>query len=116
MSDYAWLPQATVLRWLVLEAEDTAAAVVNDCRIAAAAWCEQQRPDLLTVVDDVETFTASPTIVQAGVLATARLYSRKGSPAGATAYAELGPGDLLGLDPDVSRLLGTGRYARPAVG
>lgn len=111
---FPWLPAARVLRWLGLTDTDEAAAIAEDCRRAAAAWCEMQRPSLI----DPQTgeFTASEAIVQAGVMATARLYVRKGSGAGLPAYAELGAGDVLSLDPDVARLLGTGVYARPTVG
>lgn len=117
---YAWLPSDRVLRWLGLTDGDEQVALAEDCRTAAADWCEDQRPDLF-VVDPLDpeappTFTATDKIVQAGVIATARLYARKGSTAGLASYAELGVGDVLALDPDVARLLGTGVYARPAVG
>lgn len=117
---YPWLPADRVLRWLELEATDDRAALAEDCRWAAADWCQDQRPDLL-VADPLDpeapaTFAATDKIVQAGVLATARLFARKGSAAGLASYAELGVGDVLALDPDVARLLGTGVYARPAVG
>lgn len=112
---FPWLPAEQVRRWLhVTSADDPAVLdVVEDCRLAAAAYCETQRPDLL---DAAGTFTAGFGVVQAGVLATARLYARKGSPAGIAAYSELGPFEILRIDPDVSRLLGVGRYAPPAVG
>ncbi|UUW92674.1 hypothetical protein [Pimelobacter simplex] len=111
---FPWLPPARVLRWLGLTDSDEAAAIAEDCRRAAAAWCETQRPDLIDA--DTGVFSVSDAIVQAGVMAAARLYIRKGSGAGLPAYAELGAGDVLRLDPDVARLLGIGVYAPPRIG
>lgn len=120
---FPWLPSERVLRWLQLDAGDTElAAVAEDCRLAAASWCEDQRRDL--VVDTLDgagvlvahTFDAGERHVQAGLLATARLYARRSSPAGLASFAELGGVEVLRFDPDVARLMGTGRYAPPAVG
>ena len=119
---FAWLPSARVQRWLQVDPADDVAAVVEDCRVSAASWCEDQRRDLVVVTYDVdcvvlaETFTPTERVVQAAVLATSRLYARRSSPAGLASYGEFGAAEVLRLDPDVSRLLGVGRYARPAVG
>lgn len=114
---YPWLPAADVRTWLQL-ADDADVEVV---RMAAADYCEEQRPDLLAIVlEDGEPvgtlFAATPKIVQAGLLAAGRLWARKGSPAGLASYGEFGAAEILRLDPDVARLLGVGRHARPAVG
>lgn len=114
---YPWLPSATVLAWLKIDAGNPAAvAAVETARLAAADWCQGQRPDLWTVAGDVQPaeFVAAPRVVQAGVLAAARLYHRRSSPVGIVSADELGAASVLGTDPDVRRLLGRNR--RPAVG
>jgi hypothetical protein len=125
---HAWLPAERVLRWLQLEAEAEGSPlrlVAEDCRAAAADHLEQQRLDLWADVLDLETdpptvvgrtFVASDSLVQAGVLVTARLYARRSSPAGLASYGEFGAAEVLRLDPDVARLAGLGRNAYPAVG
>lgn len=110
---FPWLPSARVLRWLNLTTSDDRAALAEDCRRAAADWCETQRPDL---VDTAGVFVAPERVVQAGVMAAARLFARVGSPTGLVSYAELGAAEILRLDPDVTRLLGTGVNAPPRVG
>jgi hypothetical protein len=120
---FAWLPVERVLRWLQVDAGSEQADVVEDCRQAAADYCERQRGDLVVIEYDEVTglptsyvFMETESIVQAGVLAAARLYARRSSPAGLASYAEFGAAEVLRLDPDVARLLGVGRYAPPAVG
>ena len=77
---FAWLPVERVQRWLQLdESSDQAQLdVVEDCRRAAASYCEDARRDLIVVeLDPVTglpvsaTFTATERIVQAAVLAAA---------------------------------------------
>lgn len=119
---YPWLDPAQVRRWLQVDEGTAQADVVEDLRRSAADYCEDQRRDLFVDVlaadgvTVVPTFTPSPRHVQAGVLATARLYARRSSPAGLASFGEFGAAEVLRLDPDVSRLLGTGRFAPPAVG
>lgn len=133
---FAWLEPASVVRWLQLPADladpastDERAALVEEVRQAAADYCESQRPDLAgqTLAEDGTTVTAAwwaaedPTKVparyrQAGLLSAARLWARRSSPAGLASYGEFGAAEVLRLDPDVSRLLGVGRYATPVVG
>lgn len=109
---FAWLPVDRVEEWLGATVAE--APAIEHARTAAADWCEQQRRDVFTVPAGA-TLVVPERIVQAGVLAAARLFSRKGSPAGLVSYGEFAA-DILRLDPDVSRLLGVGRYAPPAVG
>lgn len=122
---HAWLPPERVLAWLQLEADAQLSPVAESCRLAAADYLEQQRRDLWTpAVVDAETlevltpatFTPSEAVVQAGVLVAARIYARRSSPAGLASYGELGPAEVLRLDPDVARLAGLGRNAYPVVG
>lgn len=110
---YPWLPVASVRRWLKTM-PDVDDYEIEDVRRAAADWVEQQRNDLFVTVDAERVFTPGPAVVQAGVLAAARLYSRKGSPAGLAAFAEFGAAEVLRSDPDVTRLLRAG--LRPRVG
>lgn len=109
---FPWLPAARVLSWIGLTAEDDRAPDAEAARLAAAEWCEDQRRDLSTVVDDVTTFNADHRIVFAGCLAASRLFDLKGK----ASFAELGPGSVLDADTEVRQLLGIGVYARPALG
>lgn len=121
LTDGAWLPVGVVLRQLGLPADQTGPQLVDaeDARVAAAAQVERARPDLVTVdatgvavmVDPVD-----PDVIKAAQLLAARLYARKGSPQGLASYGDFGPAPVTRLDPDVERLLGVGRYDRPAVG
>jgi hypothetical protein len=130
---FAWLPVEACLEWLQLPAdlpaEDDRRKVVELVRTAAADHCEAQRPDLagVTLGEDGTTVTAEwwaaadveavpDRYRQAGLLAMARLYARRSSPAGLASYGEFGAAEVLRLDPDVARLLGTGRFATPVVG
>lgn len=115
---YPWLPSAQVLTWLQISSASELSDLAELCRQAGAAYCQRQRPDLVTVDPDtgVETFAASPEVVQAGLLSAARLYARRSTPTGLASFGEFGASDILRLDPDVARLLGTGRYASPVIG
>lgn len=116
---YPWLPLDKVLRWLQVDPADTVlGSVVEDCRKAAADYCQDQRGDLWTdpQLDGTTSFEATDRIVQAGLLAAARLFARRSSPAGLASYGEFGATEVLRLDPDVERLLGVGRYAAPVIG
>jgi len=116
---YPWLPSRLLAGWLKLTG-DTLDDVGELVRTAAAHYCEEQRLDLMRVVDvdGVSTFVfaATPSIQQAGLIAAGRLWERRNTPAGLASFAEFGAADILRVDPDVARLLGTGRHARPAVG
>lgn len=124
---YDWLPldgvqaegetpaQVGVLTWVKVDADSPKADIVERCRQAAAEYIEDERQDLFdTEVPPV--FQATPRIVQAGLLATARLYDRVGTASG-VAFSELGgAGLILRHDPDIDRLLGIGPFAKPSVG
>lgn len=117
MTDGTWLPAADLLDHLGVAEDSPAVASVERARLAAAAQVERARRDLLVVgEDDVETFTATPDIVEGALLLAARLHSRKGSPVGLASYSEFGPANVPRFDADIERLLGVGRYARPRVG
>jgi hypothetical protein len=102
---YPWLPSATVMAWLKVAAGTPGATIVETCRQAAADWIEDQRPDL----HGVDAFEATPRIVQAGVLAAARLHERAGSAAGLVSFGEFGAASILRSDPDITRMLGRPR-------
>lgn len=120
LEPYGWLPLPAVLSWLGMRSDDAGAEAVELARQAAADYLETQRPDLR--VADVQLdgtaapFAATPAVVQAGVLAAARLYARRGSPAGLASFGEFGAAEVLRLDPDVARLAGLGRHAMPRTG
>lgn len=114
---HPWLPTDANLEWLQLDPSSPLVSVAEWCRRAAAKHCERQRRDL---VDAAGTFAVDPDadadIVLAGLIASARLYARRVTPAGLASFGEFGAAAVLRLDPDVARLLGTGRYAAPRVG
>lgn len=115
---YTWLPLADCLTWLKVTAGSDAADRVELARRAAGDWIEDQRPDLAVAADTeadppvVASFTATPRIVYAGLLSTARLYSRESSPTGLVEYGEFAA-SVLRSDPDVRANLGR---PRPRVG
>jgi hypothetical protein len=107
---YPWLPAASVLDWLQISSSSELTTVAEAARRAAGAYCERMRVDLERV------FLASDDIVMAGLISCARLYARRSTPTGLASFGEFGASDILRLDPDVARLLGTGRYAPPVIG
>lgn len=120
LTDGAWLPLDAVLRQLALPVDqvDPQRAEADEARLAAAAQVERMRPDLVVVAADgtASLPVADPDVVKGALLLAARLYARKGSPQGLASYGDFGPAPVSRLDPDIERLLGVGRYARPAVG
>lgn len=55
-------------------------------------------------------------IVQGATMLAARLFRRKGSPAGVEAFGSLGAAYVMRTDPDIAMLLKLGSHARPQVG
>lgn len=110
-----WLPLTSCLTWLKIATGTPQADQVELARRAAGEWVEDQRPDLW-VEDPLEvdppTFTPGARVVQAGILCTARLYTRQGSPSGLVEYGDFAA-SVLRTDPDVRSLLGR---PRPKVG
>ncbi len=109
---YPWLPLDVVIEWIGSQAAANSPAI-DRARLGAAAYVEANRRDLFP--RGAVTTEAPSDVVMAGCLAAARLYARKGSPAGLAAYAEFATA-VLSRDADVERMLGIGRYAKPAVG
>lgn len=113
-----WLPLSSCLTWLKVASGTDKADQVELARRAAGEWVEDQRPDLETEADPeadppVEyEFAAGHRIVQAGILSTARLFTRESSPSGLVSYGEFAA-SVLRDDPDVRALLGR---PRPRVG
>lgn len=114
----AWLPLADVLSYLGLPADSSEAPAVDRSRLAATAYVERQRADLLLYdVDGVPVdYEPTPDVLAGAMLLAARLHARKSSPTGLASYGEFGPAAVLRFDPDLERLLAVGRYARPVVG
>lgn len=119
-TDGAWLSPGAVLAHLGADAASPNQPAVDAARLAAAAYVERVRPDLLTVVVTADgttvTWDGDAAVELGAVMLAARLYARRSSPQGLASFGEFGPGAILRLDPDVERLIGTGRHARPAVG
>lgn len=55
-------------------------------------------------------------VVQGSVMLAARLFRRKGSPAGVESFGSLGAAYVMRTDPDVAMLLQLGPWAPPSVG
>lgn len=108
--DYPWLTQEVArVACKVATGNTDALARVETARMAAAEWCQDQRRDLFATVEDVETFVATPRVVQAAALATARLYVRADSANGLVSFGEYGPASILRRDPDVVAMIGRRR-------
>lgn len=117
LTDASWLPLADVLAHVGnVPVDSPNAGDVERSRLAACAYVERLRPDLLDAVAAPPVYLATPDVAYGALLLAARLFARKGSPAGLASYGEFGPAAVLRLDPDVERLLSLGRHARPAVG
>lgn len=116
MSDHAWLPIADVRSHMGVPVGDPDPDGLELARKAAAAYVERVRPDRFGVEDGVDVAHIDDAILAGAVILTARLYARRQSPAGIASYGEFGPAPVLRLDPDVERLIGVGRYARPTFG
>ena len=103
----AWRTLADVRAWMQKTDADPRLAVINDARLAACAWIEDQRSDLQPTEaqlaeDPPLTFPTSRAyqIKQAGKVATERLLADPAT------FAELGSAGVLGDDPSVRALLG----------
>lgn len=116
-----WLDAAEARGYLKVTAGTDAAGVVESCRVAAARVIERQRPEVgLELLDPAGTPADADRLageladlVLGGILLTARLYARKGSPQGVATFGELGASMILRTDPDIGMLCGIGRYGKP---
>lgn len=117
-TDFPWLAPADALAECRVAAESADAPAVERSRMAAGAYVERVRPDLFVTLADGVTraYAPTPDVTAGAMLLTARLYARRSSPVGVVSYAEFGPSSVPRLDPDVERLLGLGRHARPRIG
>lgn len=112
---FDWLTAQAVALQLQLDLADgdPLPPRAEQARLGAAAYVERVRADLAW---DAAPVTASPDVVMGAAILASRLHARAGSPLGLASFAEFGASAVLRLDPDVERLLGLGRYAKPAVG
>jgi hypothetical protein len=116
---HPWLDAGTVAAWLKV---DPGHELLETVRTAAADYVEGTRRDLWVIELDAEgveisrTYVATPRVVEAALIAAARLWTRKDSAAGLASYGEFGASEILRIDPDVERLLAVGRYAFPRIG
>lgn len=105
-----WLPiDACLAQAATAEANAAGGVDVERKRLAVASYVEQERRDLFVA----DVFTPPAHVVEGAVLMVARLVARKGAPLGVASYGDFGPADIVRFDPDVERLLGVGRYAKP---
>lgn len=106
---YEWLPVEDVAG-PGYQGDPAADVDLEAARAGAASYVERVRPDL--------DWVAGPSDdVKLGALILARrFYARKGSPMGVATFAEFGAAQIVRLDPDVERLLGLGRHAKPRIG
>jgi hypothetical protein len=112
MPGHEWLGADAVSAWVKVDASD---ARLELARLAAASWCESQRPDLLTVgglgVEPLGAGQAPADAVVAGCIAVDRLLKT-----GRASYSDFGAADVLPAVVELYRLLGVGTHARPALG
>lgn len=116
---YPWLPTETVYGYLGLSADSPNAVHADRARDAAADYVQQARSDLW-FTDPValdRTYRPGPAVVTGALMAAARIYSRRASPVGmqGAAYGEFAAA-VVRNDADIDKMLGIGRYAKPAVG
>lgn len=62
------------------------------------------------------TWDDESDVVQGAVMLAARLFRRKGSPAGVESFGSLGAAYVMRTDPDIAMLLQIGPWAPPSVG
>lgn len=119
-SPYSWLTPATVAVELGLQLADgeQLPELAELARAAAGALVERARPDLVWAdsVTGESVDVVGGDVLAGGALLAARIHARGGSPLGVASFGEFGPGGVPRFDPDIDRLLGLGRYARPRVG
>lgn len=108
--DYAWLPIADVAAQIARQGDPADDVTLEAARVGAAAYVERVRPDLDWTGDP------SPDVKLGALILAARFHARKGSPMGVATFAEFGAAQIVRLDPDVERLLGLARHARPRIG
>lgn len=111
-----WLTPALVVGQLPgveLDGGGALPADVETHRAAAGDYVERQRRDLFVDVGGVPTFTPPASVLLGAVMIVARLAARKGSPQGLASFGEFGPAAVLRLDPDIERMCGIGRSAKP---
>lgn len=100
----------------VLDVDGKLPPYAERCRLAAAAYVERVRRDLVVVVDDVATYTPTAEVTLGAHLLVNRLYARKGSPQGVAGFSEFGVVAVRQADPDIDRLLGIGKFGKPYAG
>lgn len=113
----AWPPLLDELK-LDLKVDDAR----DDARLqtmldAAVAFVERVRRGAFNFDGDLASTLPDPTAdLRAGTLRLAgRWHTRRRSPDGLVAMAELGAARVPSFDPDIERMLGIGRYRRPVV-
>lgn len=84
---------------------------------AAVAFVERVRPRFNYTDDPTSTLPAPTADLVLGTLMLAsRLYTRRSSPDGLVALADMATGRVPSFDPDIERMLRIGRHAIAIVG
>jgi hypothetical protein len=103
-----WLTVADYKAWARIEPTDTADdAAIQECVDAATDAIETNAPRGFTY--DPDTLDPEPvpgSVVEAGLLLTNRLMSRRNSPDGVVGVADMGAARIASYDADISGLLG----------
>ena len=76
-------------------------AFLAHCLDAATAWVT----DRVYPTPDGTPATRHPDVTEAILLLASRLYSRRNSPEGVSGWGEMGVVRVVGVDPDVERLI-----------
>lgn len=81
---------------------------------AAVAFVERVRPDFNYVADPLSELPDPTADLRLGTIRLAgRWHDRRRAPNGQIAMGDLGTTSVPSVDPDVSRLLGIGRFSPP---
>ncbi|MFF5992585.1 head-tail connector protein [Prauserella flavalba] len=93
------------------QGSDPADARLERCLDAAVAFVQRVRSSFNYDGDPLSELPAPTADLELGTIRLAgRWYTRRRSPDGLVAMAELGQARVPSFDPDIDRLLGIGRY------
>lgn len=102
-----WLTADAYKAWARIDAADTADdAAIGQAVDAAAEAIETRAPRAFTADPDTGDPVPVPSpIVEAGLLLTNRLMSRRNSPDGVVGVSDMGTATILSYDADITQLV-----------